>query len=40
VSPRDWEFRIEDILDSIDLISEYVGELDLPSLKIKIQKMI
>ncbi len=28
MSPRKWEFRIEDILDSLDLISEYVDGLD------------
>ena len=33
MSPRDWEFRIEDILDSIDLISEYVGGLDYDNWK-------
>ena len=28
MSPRNWEFQIEDILDSLDLISEYVDGLD------------
>jgi uncharacterized protein with HEPN domain len=28
VSPRKWEFRIEDIIESLDLISEYVSGLD------------
>lgn len=33
MSPRKWEFRIEDILESLDLISEYVKELDYDSWK-------
>lgn len=33
MSPRNWEFRIEDILDSLDLISEYVKGLDYDNWK-------
>lgn len=33
MSPRNWEFRIEDILDSLDLISEYVKGLDYENWK-------
>jgi len=31
VSPRNWRFRLEDIRDSLDLIAEYVRELDYES---------
>jgi uncharacterized protein with HEPN domain len=33
VSPRNWEFRIEDILESLELISEYVEGLDYDNWK-------
>jgi len=28
VSPRDWKFRLEDMVESIDLIEEYVKNMD------------
>jgi uncharacterized protein with HEPN domain len=33
VSPRDWRFRIEDILDSINLIEQYTKGMDKPAWK-------
>jgi len=31
VSPRNWKFRLEDIVDSLELIFEYVEDLDSSS---------
>ena len=31
MSPRNWKFRLEDILESLDLISEYTEGLDYNS---------
>lgn len=28
MSPRDWKFRLEDMVESIDLIEEYVKNMD------------
>ena len=33
MSPRDWKFRLEDIRDSLELISEYVKDLDYDTWK-------
>jgi uncharacterized protein with HEPN domain len=33
VSPRNWKFRLEDIRDSLELISEYVKDMDYDSWK-------
>jgi uncharacterized protein with HEPN domain len=33
VSPRNWQFRLDDIVDSLELISEYVKGMDYSSWK-------
>ncbi len=33
MSPRNWKFRIEDILESLDLISDYTRNIDYKTWK-------
>lgn len=33
MSPRNWQFRLDDIVDSLELISEYVKGMDYSSWK-------